>query len=365
MKKTMVDYMDMVPNIAADILKNEKVLTSKFVSELKDKEFTQFVLVASGSSSNIGANVRYFIQKVMKVPVRLMSPATFLNYEAEALPKGSLVVLLSQGGYSTNTIAAAEVAEKLQLPCIAFCNYPESPLVQLVKNSFFYGNTPGDYFVAKGFSLSSLALMMYFLTLATEKGLVSKKQSDDFHRQFKAAIGGYASLKDATNTFYEKHKELCQSIDRAFFVGFGPSMGPAREGRLKLLETYGASPMLFELEEFLHGPDYSVRKDTTIFMFVPENSKMKNRAVEIFTKLHSLTDRVIVITNDSKISGEYVLHADMENVSEEVAGLALVSPIQYIADRICVDLRIGTETLTVKRFTQNIDFKAPGSEGKV
>ncbi len=45
--------------------------------------------------------------------------------------------------------------------------------------------------MAKGFTVSSLSLMIHFLELALAKGKVNKKQYDDYVRQFKTAIAAY------------------------------------------------------------------------------------------------------------------------------------------------------------------------------
>ncbi len=364
MKKTMHDYMRDVPEVAGNLLKDCKGLAAGFVENLKGKEHKRYIIVASGSSSNIAENVRYFVQKVMNVPVSVMTPATFMYYEIEQAGKDVLAVFLSQSGYSTNTnAAAAELAEKGG-DCVAFCNYLDSPMAKEVKSTYTYGNVPGDYFVAKGFTVSSLSLMIHFLELALAKGKVNKKQYDDYVRQFKTAIAAYEKFMKAAETFYDANKSFCRSIYRTIFTGYGPGLAIAKEGTLKFLETFGAAPIAFELEEFLHGPDYSVNKDTTVFMVIPKGSRMEDRAAEVREKLPALTDRIVAVTNDRRITGRYVICVDEPDMSEETVVLALIAPMQYIADRICTDLRVGTETLAVKKFCDSISFKAEGSEGK-
>ena len=364
MKKMMIDYMKEVNQIGNRIIDSRKELTKPFISKLKNVKFREILLVASGSSSNIARNAKYFIEKIVSVPVNVISPATFQLYHASLVQEDSLVVLLSQGGYSTNAISAAEAAKKTKGTVIGFCNYLDSPMARLLKDVYSYGNEPGDYFVAKGFTISTLSLMIHFLEYALSKDAVTKEDYEEYIVQFRKSLDKYDELIEKTEAFYLNHVQLCQEINRVLMIGQGPTFADAMEGKLKFTETYGASANEYELEEFLHGPDYAVNKDTTVLLICPKNGKSYERFKEVYENLPTLTNRIIFITTDTSLNGEGIIDVDDEGIDETISCLFLIAPMQFIADRICLDLRVSAETLSVYNFGQNVAFKANDWQGK-
>ena len=80
-------------------------------------------------------------------------------------------------------------------------------------------------------------------------------------------------------------------------VGIGPGLGVAQEGALKLEETVGLPSNFYEMEEFLHGPVYEIKKPHSIFL-VDVDRESHDRALQIFDAM--IASR---ICDDTRASG--------------------------------------------------------------
>lgn len=361
MKYTMEDFMIEAPSIALKNIENRKELTKKFVEIFTKKKYEKIFFVASGSSYNIANNAKYFIQKYLKVRVRTIWAYTFQNYDIDIVDDKTLVVFLSQSGHSTNTIAAARTLKERGMDAIACTNFPDSPLKNEVKAIMPYGSTLNDLFVAKGLIISTLFLMLASLeaALATEK--VNQKAYDDVICQLTKAVHKLDESRELAVEFYNKNTKLCQQMYRVMIIGCGPTFGTALEGALKLEENYGCAATAFECDEFAHGPDMEVTKDTTVVYVDAANDALSHRRiVQCYKATKHLTDRNLLLTHDDTVTGDYVIHYKEEGIEDVIAVLYLVCPFQYWAHKICDDLRVTAWDREVTVFGDEMNTKVPG-----
>lgn len=361
MKQTMEDFMIEAPAIALKNIENRKKLTKKFVDTFKKKKYHRICFVASGSSYNIACNAKYFVQKYLKIEVDTIWAVTFNMYDIDCLDDKTLVVFMSQSGHSTNTIGAARALKERNIDAIALTNFPDSPLKNEVKDIMPYGSTLNDLFVAKGLIISTLFLMLASLeaALATEK--VDQKTYENVINQLIKAVNKLDESRKLAIDFYEKNTKFCQNIYRLMVIGAGPTYGTALEGCLKMEENYGCAATAFEVDEFSHGPNMEVEKDTTVMLIdAANNSKVHHRILQCYNAMHHLTDRYVLLTHDPHINGEYVLHYKDDGIDEEIAVLYLVCPFQYWAHRICTDLRVTSWDRAINEFMEETSLKVPG-----
>ena len=362
MVKTMDDHMLEAQQLAKRNLGNRKEITKKFVDIMKKKKYERIVVLGSGSSYNIANNARYFMQKYLKMEVKVAWPCTYRNYDIDTLTDKTLVLILSQGGHSTNTVSAAQALKEAGVDAVAFTNWVDAPLKNYVKTVIGYNSTPGDKFVTKGFVMSSLFLMLASIeaALATEK--VTKEVYDGVIAQLTKAIDKLAEAREAGIAFYEQNREFVQDFERVMTVGCGPTYATAQEAALKLTETYGCPANPYEVEEILHGPSYEIFQNHTIFFMDTKKSKVHTRMLGLYNEMFRLTDRVFLLTDDESVSGKYVLHLDNEDIEEEIAVLYMTVPFQYICYILCQETRVNSIDRRVFRFQKAVASKLPGNK---
>ncbi len=348
-------------NLVLANLENRKEITKKFVDFFKKKKYNRIILVASGSSYNIASNVRFFMQKYLQMEVKIEWSCTFLNYGLESVNEDDLVIFLSQGGHSTNTVAAAKHLKDNKKDAIALTNWTDSPLKDHVKTIIGYNSTPGDKFVTKGFIMSSFFIMLASIESALELQRVSQDIYDHVIAQITKSIKKLPEVREASIRFYDENKEFVQEFERVMFVGCGPTFGTALEGALKLTETYGCSANAYDMEEILHGPAYEIYQNHTIVIIDTEDSRVHNRMLEVYKGMQLLTKRVFLLTTDEEIKGKYVLHLKKENIEEEIAVLYLVVPFQYFSYIVCEDTRVTSIDRRNAKFQREMATKLPGN----
>lgn len=361
MKKTMEDFMIEAPAIAKRNIENRKELTKKFVDLFTEKKYERIMMVACGSSYNIACNAKYFVQKYLKMSVQTVWAETFLMYDIETVTPDTFVIFLSQSGHSTNTIAAAKLLEERGISAIALTNFPDSPIKEHVKAAIAYGSTLNDLFVAKGFIISTLFIMLATIESALATNKVDQKTYDNVIKQLKKAVNKLDESRELAVEFYKNNTRFCQEIYRLIIIGCGPTFGTALEGCLKMTENFGTAATALEIEEFSHGPNMEIRKDATVaYVDGANNSPIHGRIIQGYNAVKALTDRRMILTHDDSVSGDYVIKFKDEGIEDVIAVLYMVCPFQYFAHKICEDMRCTAWDRKVCEYSSMMNTKVPG-----
>ena len=361
MRYTMEDFMIEAPKIARQNVENRKELTKQFVEIFNSGKYERITMVACGSSYNIANNAKYFMQKFLRMPVSIIWSETFLLYDLDLVDSKTFVIFMSQSGHSTNTIAAAKLLKERGIDAIALTNFPDSPIREHVKAAIPYGSTLNDLFVAKGFIISTLFLMLASLEVSAFQKKITNKEYEYTIRQISKAIEKLDESRKLGEEFYFNHKTLCQEMYRTIVVGCGPTYATGLEGCLKLTENYGCASTAFEVDEFYHGPDIEVTKDVTVIYVDGANeSPIHSRILQSYEGVKHLTDRRIILTHDESVSGDYVIRFKDEGIEDYIAVLYLVCPFQYWAHKITEELRCQAWTRNVFAYGKVMKTKVPG-----
>lgn len=356
MNKWMYDCVLEAPGTCKSIMDNKDDLLKSLVDLYLSKDFEEILFVASGSSYNIANCAKYAIQKFLKVRVTVINSITFAKYDNLCFEK-ALVLCLSQSGRSTNTIAAVKKAREMDYTCATISMVVDSPISRYCDHVFNYGSHEcgQDIFVCRGVPTSSLFLMLFALEAGLKKQVITLEEHDNQIAQLNKAIELMSEVRQKADKWYDNNKKAFYSMKRAMVCGIGPSFGAANEGALKMEETIGIASNVYELEEFLHGPTYEVKKDNAIFLLDMDETS-HDRVTTIYKAMFELTDRVYLITNSEEISGDNVLNIHSD-ITEEFRTLLFVIPFQVLASRVCDDLRIRAVTVYNYRCAQALKTK--------
>ena len=355
MAKWMTDCVREAPPICANMLKNRETIVSKAVDLFTAKKYSKIVLVGSGSSSNIANSSKYAIEKFLNVDCEVVTPIAFTEYDYK-FNENSFIFCLSQSGRSTNTIAALERAQECGYDCAGISLDVNSPLKNHCKNVLEYGSYTGekDVYVCRYFSASILFFVMFALEAGLKLGTITKEDHKKYVKQLDNVVAEMPKVIDRVEKFYNDNKEQIHSMKRVMAMGIGPLFGLTNEACLKFSETTGISTNGYEVEEFLHGPAYEVKKDHALF-FLDGDDIMHDRITSIYEAVHELTDRVFLITY-SGITGKSIINinADCDPVMRPIS---YVIPFQLIPGKICEDLNIRAVTIYNYRTSRKVATK--------
>ncbi len=214
--------------------------TRTFAATWLPGPFDSIALVGSGSSFNALQAARPRFTAARRGPVGVHEPEDFtaeLLY-ATARP---LVIVLSQSGASTTSIAAANAAVAAGLATLAITATPDAPLARSGAQVLIM--PVGDEPVGpktKGF-LGSMA-MLFLLAEALGAPASAAITGEMLARLIEPAREAAATLVPTLD-----------AVDQIVLAGRRPHYGLALEASLKISEMAGIPTAAFPTEELLHG----------------------------------------------------------------------------------------------------------------
>jgi glucosamine--fructose-6-phosphate aminotransferase (isomerizing) len=214
------------------------------------------VTCARGSSDHAATYARYLIEARAQVLTSSAAPSLSSIYDANTDLRGVLFIAISQSGKSPDLLAATDSARAGGALCIALCNTPDSPLMQMVDVAI-----P----LHAGTEHSVAATKSYIATLSCIVQLVASWQDDT---ALSAALPEIpAQLARAWACDWQAGVDALRDAVNLFVVARGFGLGIAQEAALKLKETCGLHAEAFSSAEVKHGPMALVRAGFPLLMF--------------------------------------------------------------------------------------------------
>lgn len=265
---TMLDYIYEQPGIVQDVLEKREKITREFcrifVREMPDRLY----LIASGTSCNGAKAAAPFMEYVLKRQVTVLPPSQL----SQIYDKKAMLILISQGGKSTNTLAAADRMKDFYK--IAMTGSAESVLDSHCEGAV---RIPcGEELVGpktKGYTTTILTLYLMALEAAKEGYIIPQAEYDQYIQVLTVAAGQMEENIRRSQQWMEWNKESLKTLSEIFLVGKGQGAAIALEGALKVMETFLIPGVGFEFEEYLHGPACCLRESTggVYILPVPED----------------------------------------------------------------------------------------------
>lgn len=260
---TMLDYIKEQGMLFRQALADRDGLTKAFTRLYSDGRPEHIVLVASGTSYNACLAAAPFMERILDVDVSVKASSRHGGYRGR-----TLVMYVSQGGNSTNTIKAIEedaaplsiavtgnkdgrvneiCAERLEIPCGVETVGPKT----------------------KGYTMTILLLQLCALEAACATGRIDMDGYGEWLRILGSVAGRIDDNVTESERWVERNLDLLKGMKTLYVVGRGVDQAVACEGALKVLETFLIPASSWEFEEFLHGPSCSISSTTSAFYLPP------------------------------------------------------------------------------------------------
>lgn len=345
-KKNMRDYIEESADVSISNIDNSKKLVSELVDLFIKEKPSKIWLVASGSSNNSAECAKPFMEKILGTDVKVVSSAQFVNYEYEKISTDDFVIVISQSGYSTNSIMALQKMKEQGLKSIGLTGNLNSDFNIYSDYIFDFGvgvETVG--YVTKGV----ISLIVFLNLFALESALTLNEILEKDYQKLKSEMVDILQKNDQTimNTdkWIEENYKLLTSIDTLYVCAIGSNLGTAKEAALKIGETVHIPSISYEIEEFIHGPNLQLSPNYTIFL-LDSGDLTHDRTMEIFEGCKAITNRAFLITN-KKIYGDDIVNV-YNTSSETLNPLAYLPVFQVVASTISKELRIQDHPLLQK-----------------
>lgn len=345
----MIDYIRSIPELIKNN-SNDTNLTSD-LEEVLYKNSGRLVLVASGSSNNACMTIKYLLRDLLDRYVEVFSPSIFENYEIENYID-DLVVVISQGGKSTNCIRLLNTMKNKGMNTVVITSDKNSPISK-------YSDILIDYqigietvgYVTRGYVGLVLYLILAALNISDNEFCKLNKES--FKNDLNDANDIFDDIYKRSFDMYELYKKDFLSNSVVHVVSSGDSLGTAKEAALKIGETVKIPSFAYDMEEYIHGPNLQLDPSYTVFL-IDNLDNTSARLEKLFYALKEVTDDVYMITSKN-INDSKVFKIKYENKISRL--LFNVIPFQLLAYNETEQLGKWDDHPLMEKFDEIIDSK--------
>ena len=243
-------------------------------------------IVACGTAYHSGIAAKYAIEALSRVPVEV-DIASEYRYRDPIVPKGTLVIAVSQSGETADTLAAAALAKERGAKVLALTNVPYSSLTALADFVLLtHAGRETAVAATKSFCAQLASLYSLAASLAALKGRSAP------------SLAPFPALCEDALSRSEKVKEwarvLCQKKS-VYFIGRGADYAAAIEGSLKLKEVSYLASEGYPAGELKHGTLALVGEDAPVVALLSD-ARLAEKTMNAVHEVRSRGARVFLIT---------------------------------------------------------------------
>lgn len=243
-------------------------------------------IVACGTAYHSGVAAKYAIEALSRVPVEV-DIASEYRYRDPIVPKGTLVIAVSQSGETADTLAAAALAKERGAKVLALTNVPYSSLTALADFVLLtHAGRETAVAATKSFCAQLASLYSIAAALAALKG-----------RSAPSLVPFPALCEDALSRSQKVKvwaRALCQKKS-VYFIGRGADYAAAIEGSLKLKEVSYLASEGYPAGELKHGTLALVGEDAPVVALLSD-ARLAEKTMNAVHEVRSRGARVFLIT---------------------------------------------------------------------
>ncbi len=304
---------------------------------LSDSELAgieRVLILACGTAYHAGVVGRYAIEEWARMPCEFDVASEWI-YRNPVVPKGTLVIGISQSGETRDTVQAVQLAKELGAHTVAITNLQGTQLTRETA-SVLYTRAGMEMGVAatKTFTTQVIVLFLLGLRLAEVRGTLAAEEIGSLLAELQGLPQKMEDFLDGRHPIEEIAK---RHYDDDFFLYLGRHVGlpVALEGALKLKEISYIPTEAYSAGEMKHGP-IALLEDSTPVVCVATDSHVYDKIVSNIQEVRARGASVIAIATDG--------NEDVQHYADDVifvprthpflqAPLAVI-PLQLLAYRI-------------------------------
>lgn len=258
--------------------------------------FSQFHIVACGTSYHAGMVGKYVIEELARLPVTVDLASEF-RYRNPILDEKTLLLTMSQSGETADTLAAMSDAKNQGAKLLTICNVMESSMTRLADQTLYMRAGP-EIGVAstKAFTSQMVVLLLIGLYL----GQLQKKIDRDFLLQALEGLGHLSKQVAGLLKLDQKIAALARKFSDTkdfLYLGRGIQYPIALEGALKLKEISYIHAEGYAAGELKHGPIALIEEGTPVLVLAPRD-KTYEKVLSNIEEVKARGARVIALAHE-------------------------------------------------------------------
>jgi glutamine---fructose-6-phosphate transaminase (isomerizing) len=296
------------------------------------KSVSKITILAAGTSFYSGLTARYWLESIGGVACEVDLASEFRDRKA-VLPKGGVVIAVSQSGESLDTLMALRHGKSLGQKVLALVNVPESTIARESDGVLLTRAGP-EFGVAstKAFTAQLTAFLGLAIALGKARGHIDEGEVLRLVTALEGVPSRVAEALKDTSTYQPIAHDLSRAKD-VLYLGRGLSYPIALEGALKLKEITYVHAEGYAAGEMKHGPIALIDEHVPVVIVAPSDGWFDKTASNM-AEVRARGGRVILLT-DAEGAEELGESADylvvLPDVPPEVAPILYSIPVQLLA----------------------------------
>ena len=288
-------------------------------------------LVGCGTAMHAGMVGKSAIETLARVPAEVDIASEF-RYRNPILEKNDLVIIISQSGETSDTLAALKLAKGRGVPVLAIVNVVGSSIARAADYVMYtYAGPEIAVASTKAYMVQMCVLYLFALRLAYARGRLSEAETRRFTAQLlRAPEVIKPRLADCEQIKYLASRYV--NTQSCFFIGRGFDYALSLEGSLKLKEISYVHSDAYAAGELKHGT-ISLITDGVPVITLATQKQVYEKTISNAKETKSRGARVILFTTKDVVVPEgvadYVVRLD--DYDELLMPLQLIVPLQLFA----------------------------------
>ena len=285
-------------------------------------------LVACGTAMHAGMVGKVAIETLARVPAEVDIASEF-RYRDPILNKNDLVIIISQSGETSDTLAALKLAKSRGVPVLAIVNVVGSSIARAA-DYILYTYAGPEIAVAstKAYVVQMCVLYLFALRLAYARGKLEEAETKRLTAELlRAGEVIKPRLDDCEQIKYLASRFV--NTQSCFFIGRGFDYALSLEGSLKLKEISYVHSDAYAAGELKHGT-ISLITDGVPVIALATQKQVYEKTISNAKETKSRGARVILFTTkDAEGVADYIVRLD--EYEDLLMPLQLIVPLQLFA----------------------------------
>lgn len=288
-------------------------------------------LVACGTAMHAGMVGKAAIETLARVPAEVDIASEF-RYRDPILNKDDLVIIISQSGETSDTLAALKLAKSRGVPVLAIVNVVGSSIARAA-DYILYTYAGPEIAVAstKAYMVQMCVLYLFALRLAYARGKLEEAETKRLTAELlRAGEVIKPRLDDCEQIKYLASRFV--NTQSCFFIGRGFDYALSLEGSLKLKEISYVHSDASAAGELKHGT-ISLITDGVPVIALATQKQVYEKTISNAKETKSRGARVILFTTKDAVVPEGVADyiVRMDEYEDLLMPLQLIVPLQLFA----------------------------------
>ena len=288
-------------------------------------------LVGCGTAMHAGMVGKSAIETLARVPAEVDISSEF-RYRDPILEKNDLVIIISQSGETSDTLAALKLAKSRGVPVLAIVNVVGSSIARAADYVMYtYAGPEIAVASTKAYMVQMCVLYLFALRLAYARGRLSEAETRRYTAQLlRAPEIIKARLADCEQIKYLASRYM--NTQSCFFIGRGFDYSLSLEGSLKLREISYVHSDAYAAGELKHGT-ISLITDGVPVIALATQKQVYEKTISNAKETRSRGARVLLFTTKDAVVPEGVADAviRLDEYEDLLMPLQLIVPLQLFA----------------------------------